>query len=617
MVPPKQSQDMPFAAAALFSLIGASVVVGVLFAWVGPALWVQLAYRPAAATVTEKRLSDESAKGGSFHRLEVFLKYRVGYQDYGGWVRLPKTSRKATGPDADAVLSQLAVGDEVTCYHDPISPDAGVVLDNCRFEWPMLLAVLFPLLFLVIGVGGMIGSYRKTFPRGPRAAAADLLRRVPRRFYPAAGGVLLVVGTLVLVLRYSAAFGGWTCPLLLAGIGLVVLLARRAARFGAVALPSPEQQAAASLEANRARAPGTSVPPAIPATAESVEVDRGAQLPVRLKPDWARSSGCSIAIGVAYLMLLVVCIPLALASRLVNRFPAPLQAQSKVALVLLSLLGLVAALFVIGRRVTRYFGALAVELSGHPLRAGQTYRVAVHHPRPDLAERVRLELVCEEEATQGKSTKRHVAFRQPVDLDKVPGQDEARAGQLEVPAGAPASFKLDHHQVAWRLEARVGRGRLWRTMYPVTVEAAGGAGRPVPAAPGPLRLDEGVVSLWVDGDSSVFQPGDVLSGGYAVKPSDDGPLRTAEVSVLWTTEPSGPTEIGVCHYEDLEAVSENDLRLYQRRTFQARLPAGPLSYAGQAVEVRWLVRLRLRYVNGEERVRELLFRLGAAPPAAS
>jgi hypothetical protein len=40
-----------------------------------------------------------------------------------------------------------------------------------------------------------------------------------------------------------------------------------------------------------------------------------------------------------------------------------------------------------------------------------------------------------------------------------------------------------------------------------------------------------------------------------------------------------------------------------------RLPDGPLSYDGQVVKIRWAVRLRLRYPDGEERLRELRFRL--------
>src|SRR5262249_30709385 len=84
--------------------------------------------------------------------------------------------------------------------------------------------------------------------------------------------------------------------------------------------------------------------------------------------------------------------------------------------------------------------------------------------------------------------------------------------------------------------------------------------------------------------------------------------------------PPGVVEMGVCHYESHPAVDGNDLPLYSTRTFAARMPDGPLSHEGKAVVIRWVVRLRLRYVNGDEAVTDLPFRLGPtdrAPVAES
>jgi hypothetical protein len=116
----------------------------------------------------------------------------------------------------------------------------------------------------------------------------------------------------------------------------------------------------------------------------------------------------------------------------------------------------------------------------------------------------------------------------------------------------------------------------------------------------------------VEGDRAIFRPGDTVAGGYAVHGGDAGPLRTAELSVLWYTEPPGTAELGVCHYEEHAAADGDDAPLYGRHSFRARLPGGPPSYDGKEVKLRWAVRLRLRYVSGEEVVRELPFRLG--PP---
>src|SRR5262249_44374021 len=121
------------------------------------------------------------------------------------------------------------------------------------------------------------------------------------------------------------------------------------------------------------------------------------------------------------------------------------------------------------------------------------------------------------------------------------------------------------------------------------------------------------VSLWID-NGRVFRPGARMSGGYAVRPADAGPLRTVELSVLWCVGPAGAAGVGGWHYGGDQAGGRDDLSLYRKRHFQGRLADGPLSYDGQVAPIRWLVPLRLRYINGEELVRELPFRLGAHAP---
>jgi hypothetical protein len=82
-----------------------------------------------------------------------------------------------------------------------------------------------------------------------------------------------------------------------------------------------------------------------------------------------------------------------------------------------------------------------------------------------------------------------------------------------------------------------------------------------------------------------------------------------ELSVLWHADARGGADLGVCHYEEHGAVDGDDLALYARRHYRARLPDGPPSYDGKVVRIQWAVRLRLRYVNGTEVLRELPLRL--------
>jgi hypothetical protein len=491
-----------------------------------------------------------------------------------------------------------------------------VVLDRDRLEWSVLAGLLCPALFLAVGVAGLVASWRKTFPRGVAVDTLDLLRRLPRQFYAAGAAALLVAGVVVWTLRtYGSALGGWVCPLLVAGGGLVFLLARSALRYGSVVLPSPEKRAASEREGSAPPAGAGAAADFDGDRAEGVVVGRGRRLPVRLSPDWPggpAGGACLVTFGVLVFLAMALTVLTVRAAK--GEGPPGLPPA-------LAVLGLVvfAAAVAVGRRSFRRARGLAVELSGHPLRAGEKYRVAVHHPEPGVLGHLRLTLVCEEEATtvggKGSSTTRHTASRQPVTLGEPHGPGDVREGRLDVPAGAPPSFRLTNHRVAWYLEVLLGRWPAWRTRCPVTVEAVGRAAQP--AGEGAVRVEDDRVSLWVDGGRSVFRPGDVLAGGCAVHAGDAGPLRTAELSVLWQTEPPGTAELGVCHYEEHAAVEGDAGPLYGRRSFRVRLPGGPPSHDGRAVKVRWAVRLRLRYASGEEVVREVPFLLApaAGPPA--
>src|SRR5262249_33505300 len=148
----------------------------------------------------------------AFFRLQAQLQYRVAGQDYERWVELPQRRDGDSGPEAEVVLNQLDVGQQVTCFYDPRDPAAGMVLDN-HFEWIMLAPLSAPLIFVVVGVVGMAWTWRKTFPRGLFVETADLLSRLPRRFYKAAGGALLLVIGVIGVLAGKDVLGAAACPL--------------------------------------------------------------------------------------------------------------------------------------------------------------------------------------------------------------------------------------------------------------------------------------------------------------------------------------------------------------------------------------------------------------------
>src|SRR5262249_44662716 len=141
----RPQQDMPFGVAAIFAVIGVTVLTGVLIGYVGPALWVRLAYVPLEAKVEDWGLAgDLPGAGGTRYKLEALLSYQVRDTAGHGWAKFPLITHDAPGPEMDAVLAQVQIGDMVTAYCDPFRPANHVVVDRNRFEGGMFPAVLFP-----------------------------------------------------------------------------------------------------------------------------------------------------------------------------------------------------------------------------------------------------------------------------------------------------------------------------------------------------------------------------------------------------------------------------------------------------------------------------------------
>jgi hypothetical protein len=625
MADPKKSNEMPFAGAVVFTLVGAVILIVVLWQFVLPAAWVQWGYRSTQATVVGTCPTEESMKRGKRYSLAAKLEYTVEGQERRRWVKLPRSTTEKEGPEFDAVQGQASEGQELTCFYDPHNPST-VVLDHNKFEWYMLPGLLCPSFFLFIGVAAMAASWRKAFPRGLRVEAASLLGRLPRRFYLSLAGIVLVVvlGWLTLFVA-SPGLGCWVLPLLVLIIVGGVVLVRTAARYASVALASPERRSTLTLQADLPPGASAQAPPPAPwKAATPAAVDPGERLPVRLQSnlvglfsDKLVFVGCGgvfagIVLG-GFLAYLV--------ENWTGRSP-PLRVGLIGGFLAVGL----AVASVLASRVMRWVRPLTVEVSEHPLRPGGSYRLVVAHPDPAALRRLRLELLCQEETGAGKNTKRHIASRQAIEAEPpaaVAGALPAPPGavvsarpatleaRLDVPAAAAPSFEMEHHRLTWYVAVGLGAPLLGELRFPVTLAPAAPA--ELPAACGPKAVvEDGPAVLWIERGAAVFLTGDTAAGGYDVRPLDGRPLRSAELSVLWYTDDQGGREMGVCHYEGRETSDADDLSLYGKRTFAARLPAGPFSYDGEVLKLRWAVRLRLRYLDGEEQVTELRFRLVAA-----
>lgn len=121
------------------------------------------------------------------------------------------------------------------------------------------------------------------------------------------------------------------------------------------------------------------------------------------------------------------------------------------------------------------------------------------------------------------------------------------------------------------------------------------------------------IEILFDNERTQFEPGDELVGQFLIVPENAQTLRAVEVSVLWYTEGKGDEDMGVHHFERLDAQNgTSDLR--RPIGFRTRLPNTPLSYQGAIVKILWCVRVRAFPHRGEDFVAEERFRLGNIAP---
>ena len=192
------------------------LVIGVVFSAVGGGLAIFLLVLPVSrlamaqtwvevpATVVDATLRSWSTDDGTSYRADVLYEYSAAG-------RLWRSNRRSFSPmhsaDADAarsVVDRYPAGAEIPCFVDPDDPGRSVLDRRLR---PVYLIGLFPLVFLLVGLGLLAHVVRRRRHRGqaangPRSAPAPAI--VPssdgasRELEPAAGPVAKVVGMILI-----------------------------------------------------------------------------------------------------------------------------------------------------------------------------------------------------------------------------------------------------------------------------------------------------------------------------------------------------------------------------------------------------------------------------------
>jgi len=124
------------------------------------------------------------------------------------------------------------------------------------------------------------------------------------------------------------------------------------------------------------------------------------------------------------------------------------------------------------------------------------------------------------------------------------------------------------------------------------------------------------IEVKLEGGRRAFQPGEVLSGEYWIRPADDQEVRAVELSVLWYTEGKGDEDLAVHHFQRTECAADQPLEMSAPWSFRTVLPESPLTYEGLLVKIRWCVRVRIFLGRSKEFFVEEPFHLGSVPQPA-
>lgn len=120
-----------------------------------------------------------------------------------------------------------------------------------------------------------------------------------------------------------------------------------------------------------------------------------------------------------------------------------------------------------------------------------------------------------------------------------------------------------------------------------------------------------LLSIQIYHDPPVYRPGEVMRFDYQVDAIEEEEVSAIEASVLWQTEGKGDQDLGMHFFERRVAADEPDEDLRALRTCYVALPKSPLSYHGQILQVRWLIRIRVFAKGGKEHVAEKPFILSS------
>ena len=112
------------------------------------------------------------------------------------------------------------------------------------------------------------------------------------------------------------------------------------------------------------------------------------------------------------------------------------------------------------------------------------------------------------------------------------------------------------------------------------------------------------INIFLDSKDYIYHPGDCLTGYYRILDVETDQINSVEMSVLWHTEGKGDEDMSIIDFHSLSRQREDWINPHTLGKIETKLPLTPLSYEGEIIKIRWLVRVRMTLVSGEEIIAE-------------
>ena len=258
-------------------------------------------------------------------------------------------------------------------------------------------------------------------------------------------------------------------------------------------------------------------------------------------------------------------------------------------------------------------GPTIIEVSSYPFTTGGDYQIALSQTGRVRLKLLDVTLICQEEVTYDQGTdirteKRQVfesrLFRQRgIPLRK--SQPFRTEFSLSIPAGAMHSFKSTNNRVQWKIVV-TAQAKNWPRLkrnFAVSVF-------PVDPFAGLPQRGTSNPAILISTDCRSYPPGGFLTCEYKIESVDAAQISAIETSVIWLTEGKGSEDIGVHFFERRLQNSPGSQTFEHAQRLSTLLPSSPLSYDGQILKIRWCVRVRIFFQDGQQLSEDCFFQLG-------